>query len=207
MYFTTTKEDTIRIPPDRLGDDIDKVIEDISHLALENRMTKDGMLTLLVTEVEKLGEGRIIHGDGGVYQQVKYNAIVFKPEIQEVIEGSICEVLKFGAFVRFGPLDGLIHISQVMDDKIDVDESGNRLMGKDSKRDLKVGDKIRARIVSVSFNERNPRESRIGLTMRQVGLGKFDWMEDERKKKAERDKKKTDKEKEKEDKKEEKKEK
>lgn len=188
MYLRVTKEDIIRIPPDRLGEDIDKVIEEISHFSLENRMTKEGMLTLLVTDVEKVGEGRIIRGDGGVYQQVRYNAVVFKPELQEVIEGTVCEVLKFGVFVRFGPLDGLIHISQLMDDKIDVDESGNRLIGKDSKRDLKVGDKVRARIVSLSINERNPRESRIGLTMKQVGLGKFEWMEEERKKKAEKGK-------------------
>lgn len=207
MYFTMTKEDTIRIPPERLGDDPDKTIEEIALSSLENRMTRDGILTLLVTDFEKLGEGRIIHGDGGVYQQVRYNAVVFKPELQEVIEGSVCEVLKFGAFVRFGPLDGLIHISQIMDDKIDIDETGNRLIGKDSKKDLRLGDKVRARIVSISFNERNPRESRIGLTMRQVGLGKIEWMEEERKKKEEREKKKAEKEKTKEEKKGEKKEK
>lgn len=207
MYFTMTKEDTIRIPPERLGDDMDKVIEEIAHSSLENRMTRDGFLTLLVTDVEKLGEGRIIHGDGGVYQQVRYNAVVFKPELQEVIEGSVCEVLKFGAFVKFGPLDGLIHISQIMDDKIDIDEAGNRLIGKDSKKDLRLGDRVRARIVSISFNERNPRESRIGLTMRQVGLGKIEWIEEERKKKEEREKKKAEKERTREEKKEEKKEK
>lgn len=183
MYFTITKEDVIRIPPEKLGEDINKGIEEIANSALENRITRDGMLTLLVTKVEKVGEGRIIHGDGGVYQQVRYNAVVFKPELQEVVEGTVCEVLKFGAFVRFGPLDGLLHISQIMDDKIDIDESGNRLIGRDSKKDLKVGDKVRARIVSISINERNPRESRIGLTMKQVGLGKFEWLEEDRKKK------------------------
>jgi DNA-directed RNA polymerase subunit E' len=66
-----------------------------------------------------------------------------------------------------------------MDDHIDVDLGNMRLMGKDSKRDLRVGDKVRARIVSMSMNERSPRESRIGLTMRQAGLGKLEWLDDD----------------------------
>src|SRR5256884_8907018 len=72
------------------------------------------------------------------------------------------------------------HISQVMDDRVDVDEEGQRLIGKDTKRDLRIGDKVRTRIVAVSLNERAPRESKIGLTMRQPALGKLDWIEEDR---------------------------
>jgi DNA-directed RNA polymerase subunit E' len=115
-----------------------------------------------------------------VYQRVRYNAVVFTPQLQEVVEGSVVEILKFGAFIRFGPLDGLLHISQVMDDRVDVDEEGQRLVGKDSKRDLRIGDRVRTRVVAVSLNERAPRESKIGLTMRQPALGKIDWIEEDR---------------------------
>ena len=111
---------------------------------------------------------------------MKYEAVVFSPQLQEVVDGLIVEVPKFGAFVRFGPLDGLLHISQVMDDRVDVDEENQRLVGKDSRRDLRVGDKVRTRIVAVSLNERAPRESKIGLTMRQPALGKFEWIEEDR---------------------------
>ena len=37
-------------------------------------------------------------------------------------------------------------------------------------------------VVAVSLNERAPRESKIGLTMRQPGLGKLDWLEEDRRK-------------------------
>jgi len=43
-----------------------------------------------------------------------------------------------------------------------------------------VDDLIRARIVTYKINERNPNESRIGLTMRQPGLGKLEWLEETR---------------------------
>jgi DNA-directed RNA polymerase subunit E' len=182
MYLLSTKEKVVRIPPERLGEDLTDVINQLSWESFEGRIEGSDSLTVLVSNVEPIGEGRIVHGDGAIYQNVKYDSLIFRPMLQEVIEGTVVEVLKFGAFVRFGPLDGLLHISQIMDDRIDIDTENGRLLGKDTKRDLKVGDTVRARIVALSLNERSPRESKIGLTMRQPGLGKLEWIEEERKK-------------------------
>jgi DNA-directed RNA polymerase subunit E' len=180
MYMMVQCEESVRIPPELLSEDLDAVVEDLTHKTFEGKMDSSHQLTVLCTGITRDGPGRIVHGDGGVYQYVIYNALVFKPEMHEVIQGTVCEVLKFGAFVRFGALDGLLHISQIMDDRIDVDLANERLIGKDTKRDLHVGDRVRARIVAISINERNPRESKIGLTMRQPGLGKFEWLQEDR---------------------------
>jgi DNA-directed RNA polymerase subunit E' len=179
MYEIITREEVVRIPPEQLTENIDEVVDRLTQENFEGKIGKGGGLTVLTTNIERIGEGRIVHGDGAVYQSVRYDALRFVPELQEIVHGTVCEMLKFGAFVRFGPLDGLLHISQVMDDRIDVDVSNSRLSGKDSRRDLKVGDDARARIVAVSINERSPRESKIGLTMRQPALGKFDWIEED----------------------------
>jgi len=180
MYTTIDKEDTVRIPPHRLGEPMDTLLEELTQATFEG-MVEGTALIVLTTGVKKSGEGRVIHGDGGVYQRVTFSALLFRPELQEIVHGTVVEVLKFGAFVRFGPLDGLLHISQIMDDRIDIDETGNRLIGKSTKREIRVGDEVRARIVAVSINERSPRESKIGLTMRQPGLGKLNWLEEDRK--------------------------
>jgi DNA-directed RNA polymerase subunit E' len=37
----------------------------------------------------------------------------------------------------------------------------------------------------VDLNEKNPQDSKIGLTMRQPGLGKLEWLEEDRKKRKE----------------------
>jgi DNA-directed RNA polymerase subunit E' len=179
MYLIVSKEEVVRIPPEQLTEDVDEVVERLTQQNFEGKITKGKGLTVLTTNIERVGDGRIVHGDGAVYQGVKYDALVFIPELQEIVHGTVCEMLRFGAFVRFGPLDGLLHISQVMDDRIDVDVSNSRLMGKDSRRDLKVGDDARARVVAVSINERSPRESKIGLTMRQTALGKMDWIDED----------------------------
>ncbi|MPN32171.1 Ribonuclease R [bioreactor metagenome] len=142
-------------------------------------------MTVLINNVEAVGPGRIVHGDGAVYQTVRFDQLVFRPKDNEVVEGVVVEIVKFGAFIRFGPLDGLLHISQVMDDRVDYDLDNQRLIGKDTGRALSVGDVVRARIVSMELNEKNPQDSKIGLTMRQPGLGKLEWIAEDNTKKGE----------------------
>ena len=179
MYMRTQAERVVRIPPSELGEDIDKIIDKLTWESFEGKLGPDKAVTVLVENVEPVGQGRIVHGDGAGYQTVRFDQIVFKPKENELVEGEVVEVLKFGAFVRFGPLDGLLHISQVMQDRVDIDTENQRLVGKDTHRTLAVGDRVKARIVSMDLNEKNPQDSKIGLTMRQSGLGRPEWIAEE----------------------------
>jgi DNA-directed RNA polymerase subunit E' len=180
MYKVIPVTNTVRIPPSELGYDQDEVVRKLVQKSFEGKLTKKHGLTVLATNIQRQGEGRVIHGDGAVYQRVKYDAVTFKPEVGEIVEGQVCEVVEFGAFVRFGPLDGLLHMSQIMNDYLNVDLTNEKLLGKESGRTLGMGDRTRARLVTVSLNELSPRESKIGLTMRQPGLGKPEWLEEDR---------------------------
>ena len=51
---------------------------------------------------------------------------------------------------------------------------------KKTKNSLTIGDKVKTRIIAISFNELNPRESKIGLTMRQPALGKEEWLKEKK---------------------------
>ncbi len=179
MYMMERKTDTIRIPPDKLEEELDEVAKDIARDSLEGTIEDGNKLIILATNIDRVGEGKVVHGDGGIYQDVEFDALTFELREQELIYGYVCEVLKFGAFVRFGPLDGLLHISQIMNDKVEVDQGSQLLKGKDSDKTLTIDDEIRARIVTISVNERSPRESKIGLTMRQKGLGKLEWIQED----------------------------
>ncbi|HKM09340.1 MAG TPA: DNA-directed RNA polymerase [Candidatus Methanomethylophilaceae archaeon] len=185
MYMITEAERKVRIPPKELGEDIDEAINNLTWDTYEGKFNEDKSLTVLIKDMDPQGPGRIVHGDGAVYQTVKYKQLVFKLKDNEVVEGLVVEILKFGAFIRFGPLDGLLHISQVMDDRVDIDEVNQRLIGKESGRTLAVGDRVRARVVSIDLNEKNPQDSKIGLTMRQPGLGKLQWIEEDNTKQKE----------------------
>ena len=180
MYQLIELKNTVRIPPEYIGEDLDIAADEIVKKTFEGKIDKKNGLIVVTKDVKRLREGRVIHGDGAVYQEVIFKALAFKPLLHEVIHGIICEISDFGAFCHIGPLDALIHKSQIMDDHILIDTENKRLTGKKSKYSLSIGDKVKARIIAISFNELNPRESKIGLTMRQPALGKEEWQKEKK---------------------------
>jgi DNA-directed RNA polymerase subunit E' len=100
--------------------------------------------------------------------------------MQEVVDGNVVEVVEFGAFVGIGPVDGLLHVSQISDEYLAYDGENRQLASNESNQVLAEGDAVRARIVTKSIDERNPRDSKIGLTAKQPGLGKHGWLEEAR---------------------------
>ncbi|MFO7967825.1 MAG: DNA-directed RNA polymerase [Archaeoglobaceae archaeon] len=182
MYARIKVTDTVRVPPSRFGEDTEVVVRDLLWQQFEGRLDREYGMIVGIEIIEEIGDGRIIEGDGAVYYEVDFTAIAFKPNLQEVIEGGVVEVVEFGAFVSIGPLDALLHMSQIMDDYMVYDEKNKKLMGKETKKAITEGDSVRARIVALSLKEREPEKSKIGLTMRQPWLGTLKWLEDDIKK-------------------------
>jgi DNA-directed RNA polymerase subunit E' len=179
MYYKIRLEDKVRVPPNRLGENLEKVILDVLQEHLEGSIDKEIGIFICVTRVLEVGEGEIVPGDGGIYYDVKFEAMVLRLALQEVIEGVVVETTSFGAFISLGPIDAMLHVSQISDEYINYDEKNSRLIRQESKRFIGVGDAVRARVVTLSLNEREPRDSKIGLTMRQAGLGTALWLEED----------------------------
>ncbi|MDR1819052.1 MAG: DNA-directed RNA polymerase [Methanobrevibacter sp.] len=182
MYYLSKIQDTVRIPPYKFEDPLEEVVIETLNETYNGVLDKNLGLLVSVNNVEDIGEGKIIMGDGASYHDVVFDAIFYKPELQEIIKGHVIEISEFGAFVRFGPMDGLVHVSQVTDDYINYDGKRGALLGKESNKVLEEGDDVRARIVAISLKGKTTKETKIGLTMRQVGLGKLEWIEAEKKK-------------------------
>ncbi|TAN35044.1 MAG: DNA-directed RNA polymerase [Candidatus Methanoperedens sp.] len=180
MYKKMRLADTVRIAPELLGAPVEQAVKIALQDKLEGLVDKTIGAIVAIMEVMEVGEGHILAGNAGVYYDTVFEAVTFMPEIQEIIEGTVLEVVEFGVFVGIGPLDGLVHVSQLTDEFVSYDEKNSRLITKESGRAITVGDRVRARIVAVSMNEREPRDSKIGLTMRQHALGKLDWLEEAR---------------------------
>ncbi len=179
MYARIKIRDTVRVVPTRLNEDIESVIMDLLWEQFEGKLDREYGMIIGIEDIEDIGEGKIIEGDGAVYFDVTFTAIVFKPLMQEIVEGEVVEIVEFGAFVSIGPLDALLHMSQITDDYMTYDEKNKRLVGKETKKVLQEGDFVRARIVALSLKEREPDKSKIGLTMRQPWLGSLKWIEEE----------------------------
>ena len=180
MYQLVKIEDTVRVPPRRFSENLESVLLSEIDNTLAGRVDRDIGIILAAKAVEEVGDGKMILGDGAVYYDCKFDALVFHPQLNEVVEGEVTEITEFGAFVNFGPIDGLIHISQITEDFMNYDAKSGVLVGKESGKTLKVGDQVRSRVVTISLRDR-VSDSKIGLTMRQPYLGKTEWLADEQK--------------------------
>ncbi len=185
MYQVVTIDDIVRVPPAKFGLELNDALKSSVAEKMEGKLDVQIGIVLSVTEIDEVGEGKIIPGDGAVHYPSKFKILSWMPREHETVEGSVVDITEFGAFIRIGAIDGLVHISQVMDDYVSYDEKNSQLFGKESHRILKQGDAARARIISISFKEQN----KIGLTMRQPYLGALHWGEQkpaEKKERAER---------------------
>ena len=175
MFKLITLQDTIRIPPETFGNPLEKVGRDQVKTKYEGIVDEELGYVIAVTKVEVSPIGKIIPGDGATYHKVTFSLLTFYPVIQEVVEGDVVEIADFGAFVRIGPVDSLLHVSQRMDDYMSYDEKQGVLMGKETKRKLSSGDEVRVRITAVSLG-RAGSSGKIGVTARQPFLGKLEWL-------------------------------
>ncbi len=177
MFYLTTIEDHIRVEPKLFGLPTAEAVEKQLKETYADYFSKDFGKVIAVLEVTSVGEGIIIPGDGAAYYKSIFKLLVWKPELQELVYGTVNEIAGFGAFLQMGAMQGMIHISQTMEDYVSFSKSG-ALVGKTTKRSLKKGDLCLARIVAISFKGSEPK---IGLTMRQPGLGSLEWIKADKK--------------------------
>ncbi|MBL7054447.1 DNA-directed RNA polymerase [Candidatus Woesearchaeota archaeon] len=190
MFYKIELKDHIRVPPDLFNLDVNEAVVKRVKKKYDGFISKELGIVIDVSSIKDIGEGVIIPGDGSSYYEATFELLSFKPELQEVVLGKIRDIVDFGAFINLGPIEGMIHVSQTMDDFVSFSKD-KTLSGKESKKVLKVDDSCRARIIAVSFKDTmNPK---LGLTMRQPNLGRLDWIEEEEEKPAAKKEKKTEK--------------
>ena len=178
MFYKTVISDFIRVPPSQFSEDTEMAILSQVKAKYEAFTSTDIGVVLGVVKINNYNEGVIVPGDGASFYETEFEVINLKVGLQESIVGKIRDIADFGAFITLGPLDGMIHVSQTMDDFVSFSKD-KALQGKEKGKTLKVNDVCRAKIIAVSFKDiSNPK---IGLTMRQPMLGRIDQLKEEAK--------------------------
>ncbi len=182
MFYRVKVKDYIRVPPAMFNlNKRESVLQNVKS-TYENFISKELGFVVNVVDVGEVKEGVIIPGDGAAYYDTEFELLTFKPEMNELVYGRIRDITDFGAFVEMGGAEGMVHISQSMDDFVSFSKD-KVLQGKKTNQSLKVGDKCKARIIAISYKDLN--NPKIGLTMRQEGLGKTEWLEQPKESKKE----------------------
>ncbi len=183
MFSISTLIDVVRIPPSLFGTALKKAAMNILKEKYESMINADLGYIIMILDAKVEEMGKMIAGDGGTFHKVEFDALTFYPKLQEIVQGEIVDITDFGAFVRIGPTDALLHLSQVMDDYLKSDVKSGMIIANQSGRTLKVGATLRARITAVSLGKAATM-GKIGITCRQPYLGADEWIAEEIKKSA-----------------------
>ncbi len=181
MFSISTLVDVVRIPPSLFGTTLKKAAINILKEKYESMINADLGYIIMILDAKVDEMGKMIAGDGGTFHKVEFEALTFYPKLQEIVQGEIVDITDFGAFVRIGPTDALLHLSQVMDDYLKSDVKSGMILANQSGRTLKVGSTLRARITAVSLGKAASM-GKIGITCRQPFLGADEWIIEEIKK-------------------------
>jgi DNA-directed RNA polymerase subunit E' len=165
----------VALSPELFDGDLSASIKEQLTRSYSDKTTEEFGLVISVISVDNVGEGFKLPEDSSRYYVVEFTVLAYKPELHEVIEGEVSSVTNFGVFVNMGVIDGLVHLSQTMVDQVSFSNTG-MIQGSQTGQTLKAGDVVRASVVAVSFKD--IRNVKIGLTMRQPGLGSLAWAED-----------------------------
>lgn len=136
----------------------------VSQLSMEHYpRVEDGdkskILEVLKSYVGQLFDVQIITADSEEEKLIVSEKSVFEAELSQklsslkigqVVEGTVTGVVDFGAFVKFGELEGLVHISELAWQRIE-----------NPKDIIKVGDVVKAKVISID-------KGRVSLSIKQM---------------------------------------
>ena len=173
--------DVVRIPPNKLTNSLKNTAIGILKEKYESMISPELGYVVMIIDATANSVGKLVAGDGATYHRVNFEALTFYPKLQEVVEGEVVEITDFGAFVRIGPTDALLHLSQITDDYLKSDVKRGVIIANQSAKTLRIGSRIRARVTAVSLGK-GAAMGKIGITCRQPFLGSMEWIEQEIKK-------------------------
>ncbi len=178
MYKLIRAKGIVRIPPESFGKPLEEVaLENLRH-NYQEKLSPEFGLVLAILKAKVSEEGQIVYGDGATYHEVEFEMLSYVPMLQEVVEGEVQQVDNYGVYVSLGPMDGLLHISQITDESMKFDRNRGTIYTEKTKKVIQQGDLIRARITTISASA--GRLPKIGLTSRQPALGKAEWIRKEK---------------------------
>ncbi|MCW6160323.1 MAG: DNA-directed RNA polymerase [Candidatus Micrarchaeales archaeon] len=175
MYKVYTIKDMFKLPPEHFGSNLEQVAAQVLGSRYEGSIDKDMGVIVAIFNVRDISDGVIYPGDPSTHHDAKFDVLTFMPVVDEVVAGEVSELVEFGAFVRIGPMEGLVHVSQIASDFISFDKKVPAFISKKTGKNLKKGDTVLAKVSTVSM-KKTVKDSKIALTMKPDGLGKLEWI-------------------------------
>jgi DNA-directed RNA polymerase subunit E' len=175
LYKKYTISDTFKLPPEQFGNNLEEVAAEVLQRKYEGLIDKEMGVVVAIFNVRDISDGQIYPGDPSTHHDVRFDAVMFMPTVDEIVNGEVSELVEFGTFVRIGPMEGLVHVSQIANDFLSFDKKVPAFTSKKSGKSIKKGDAVIAKVSTVSM-KKTVKDSKLALTMKPDGLGKIEWI-------------------------------
>ena len=149
MYFEISDKKSVAMRPCDLGSFFQQRLEARLRYDLEGSLSKNHDGTVVhISTVTGQSKPRVQDGTGFAVVDVTFNAIVFRPFKNEVIDCLVTEVTRLGFFASFGPMKVFVSKSCIPDD-IQFQPDTSILSNAEGSQVISVDSEVRVRILGV----------------------------------------------------------
>ncbi|KAL8275045.1 hypothetical protein Esti_001101 [Eimeria stiedai] len=151
MFFVVERWESVALRPAQLGPEYLSCIEALLRQQVEGKCLQSVGYVVCVIRVLQNMPGRIQDSTGFVVVAAKYQAIVFKPFKEEVLDAVVTDVNKLGLFAQCGPLKVFVSRASLPSSYTFQEEEAVPSFS-DGSVALRTGGEIRLKLLGVRFD-------------------------------------------------------
>ncbi|XP_035696030.1 DNA-directed RNA polymerase III subunit RPC8-like [Branchiostoma floridae] len=198
MFTLVEMTDTVRIPPHIFHIKLnDAVIEELNN-KFANKVVYNVGLCIALFDITKLEDSFIFPGDGASHTRVHFRYVVFRPFMDEILQGRIRSCSREGVHVSLGFFDDILIPPDALQQPSKFDESEQvwvwEYETEEGTHDLfmDINEEIRFRVVDEVFVDTTPTGPKVSEaaesdkeakkspyalvgTISEPGLGLLSW--------------------------------
>lgn len=162
MFVLSKFKDIIRVPAQHLGQSIEEVLAEELNRRFANKVVLGVGLVICLNDIVEIGESYIFCGDGAIHTRCKYRMIVFRPQIGEILVGTLRSSSKEGLIISLGFFDSIVIPPQQLNEPSNFNEVDQTWTwnyvddGQTHVLRLEIGEQVRFRIHSEQFVDVSP---------------------------------------------------
>lgn len=181
MFVLSKFKDIVRVPAHHLGTPIEDVLAEELNKRFANKVVLDVGLVICLYDILDLGESYIYCGDGAIHTRCSYRMIVFRPQIGEILEGSLRSSSKEGLIISLGFFDSIVIPPQQLNEPCnfnEVDQTWTWNFEDDGQTHvlrLEIGEQVRFRVHSEQFVDVSPHGPQMSLSKNEPDKKDFPY--------------------------------
>lgn len=174
MFIITELEDLVKIQPWKFQRDTNDIIKSTLNRKFSNKVLHNVGLCVSLFDIIKVNEFFLLAGDGATQTKIRFNLIVFRPFIDEILVGKVRGSSRSeGIRVSLGFFDNVLILPQSMPHPSRFDDDEQLWVWQYDNEDgandmiIDIGQDIRFKVIEEKFIDISPKVSQSGSEAQQ----------------------------------------